>query len=122
MAENLSQEQRLMAEKQKQEKQGTMVPFNATVIDVGIPTRQHFASLKDAAGKTVKDDRGFAKKSKQSDGYSLTLVVFGKKQFVQLVLPKPVNLKPATAYTVTGFGYDMGENFYIKQEPHIRNY
>ncbi len=117
-----SQEQRLMAEKQKQEKQGTMVPFSGTVIDVGIPIRKHFANLKDANGKTVKDNRGFAKKSEQSDGYAITLAAFGKKQFVQLILPKPVTLKPAMAYTVTGFGYDLGENFYIKQEPHIRNY
>ena len=125
MTENtssLSQEQRLLAEKQKQEKQGTMVAFNATVIDVGIPAREHFPNLRNAEGKTIKDEKGFAKKAEKSDGYSITLAVFGKKQFVQLVLAKPINLKPATAYTVSGFGYDLGENFYIKQEPRIRNY
>lgn len=119
---NLSQEQRLLAEKKKQEQQGTMVPFNSTVIDVGIPIREHFPNLRNSEGKTIKDERGFARKSEKSDGYSVTLAVFGKKQFVQLVLPKPVGLKPATAYVVSGFGYDLGENFYIKQEGHIRNY
>ena len=50
-----SQEQRLMAEKQKQEKRGMLVPFNGIVIDIGIPIREHYPSLKDANGKTLKD-------------------------------------------------------------------
>ena len=124
MTENttLSQEQRLLAEKQKNEKQGTMVALNATAIDIGIPCRQHFPSLKNPEGKTMKDENGYAKKSDKSDGYTVTLALFGKAQFVHLVFPKPVNLKPACAYTVSGFGYDLGRDFYVKQEGRIRNY
>ena len=118
----LSQEQRLLVEKKKQEEQGSMTAFNGIVVDVGIPSRKHFPTLKDADGKTVLDERGYAKKADKSDGYSITLAVFGKQQFVQLIFPKPVSLKPATAYRASGFGYDMGENFYIKQEPQLHNY
>ena len=118
----LSQEQRLLAEKKKQEGKGSMKPFNATVIDVGIPVRKHFPTLKDADGKTITDEKGYAKKAEKSDGYSVTLAVFGQHQFVQLVFPKPVTLKPATAYKASGFGYDMGENFYVKDEPRLHNY
>lgn len=119
---SVSQEQKLMAEKQKQERQGTMVPFNAVVVDVGIPIREHFPNLRDSAGKTLKDERGFAKKADKPDGYSVTLAVFGKKQFVQLVFPKKIALVPARAYKASGFGYDLGENFYVKQEPRLTNY
>lgn len=119
---NTSQVERLLAEKKKQEEQGSMVAFNGIVVDVGIPARKHFPSLKDVNGKTVLDERGYAKKSDKSDGYSITLAVFGKQQFVHLIFSKPVNLKPATAYTASGFGYDMGENFYIKDEPNLHNY
>lgn len=124
MAENtnLSQSQRLIAEKKKQEDQGNMQAFNAIVVDVGIPTRKHFPSLKGTDGKTILDERGYAKKSEESDGYSVTLAVFGRQQFVHLVFQKPVNLKPATAYRASGFGYDLGQNFYIKQDPHLSNY
>ena len=125
MTENtssLSQEQRLLAEKKQNEKQGTMVALNATAIDIGIPCRQHFPSLKNTEGKTIKDENGYAKKSEKSDGYSVTLALFGKAQFVHLVFPKPVNLRPAGAYTVSGFGYDLGKDFYVEQEPRIRNY
>lgn len=119
---NNSIETRLLAEKQKQEKQGTLKAFNATVIDVGIPVREHFPSLKDSAGKTVKDERGYAKKADRSDGYAYTLAVFGQQQFVHIVLAKNVELQPAKPYKISGFGYDMGQNFYIKQEPHLKNY
>ena len=73
---------RLLAEKQKQEKQGALKAFNATAIDVGIPVVPHYPSLKGADGKTLKDDRGYAKKSNQTDGFSYTLAVFGQRQFV----------------------------------------
>ena len=81
-------ESRLMAEKQKQEKQGSLKAFNATVIDCGIPVIPHYPNLKGSDGKTIKDERGFAKKSDKSDGFSYTLAVFGRKQFVHLVLSK----------------------------------
>ena len=117
-----SQEQRLMAEKQKQEKRGMLVPFNGIVIDIGIPIREHYPSLKDANGKTLKDERGYAKKADKPDGYAIILATFGKKQFVQMVFPKKVSLVPAKAYRASGFGIDMGENFYVKQDPHLTNY
>lgn len=117
-----SQEQRLMAEKQKQEKRGMLVPFNGIVIDIGIPIREHYPSLKDANGKTLKDERGYAKKADKPDGYAITLATFGKKQFVQMVFSKKVSLVPAKAYRASGFGFDMGENFYVKQDPHLTNY
>lgn len=129
MAENQSQTQngmsqveRLLAEKKQQEEKGSMKPFNATVIDVGIPARKHFPSLKDANGKTITDEKGFAKKSEKSDGYAVTLAVFGQRQFVQMVFPKPVSLTPTKAYTASGFGFDLGTNFYIKSEPRLHNY
>ena len=59
----LSQEQRLLAEKKLQEEKGSMKPFNATCIDVGIPVRKHFPNLKDADGKTITDEKGYAKKA-----------------------------------------------------------
>lgn len=124
-SQNLSIEQRLLLEKQRQEKQGTMVPFNHTVIEVGIPVREHFPNIKDGDGKTVYeevDGQRRAKKSDQSDGFSYTFAVFGQKQFVQVVLPKKVKLEPARPYRVTGFGYNLGMNFYIKQEPKVTNY
>lgn len=123
--QNLSIEQRLLLEKQRQEKQGTMIPFDHTVIEVGIPVRPHFPNIKDSEGKTVYeevDGQRRAKKSDKSDGYSYTFAVFGQRQFVQVVLPKKVKLEPARPYKVTGFGYDMGMNFYIKQEPKVTNY
>ena len=110
MTENtntLSQEQRLLAEKKKQEKQGTMTAFSGIGIDIGIPVRQHFPNLRNSEGKTIKDDKGYAQKSDKSDGYSIVLAVFGKPQFVHLVLPKALSLKPATAYSISGFGYDI---------------
>ena len=113
---------RLLAEKQKQEKQGALKAFNATAIDVGIPVVPHYPSLKGADGKTLKDDRGYAKKSNQTDGFSYTLAVFGQRQFVHLVLAKKMELTPASPYKVSGFGYDMGSNFYVKQEPRLINY
>lgn len=119
---NNSIENRLMAEKQKQEKQGSLKAFSATVIDVGIPVVPHYPNLKGSDGKTIKDDRGFAKKSDKSDGFSYTLAVFGRKQFVHLVLSKKMELKPASPYKASGFGYDLGENFYIKSEPRLLNY
>ena len=118
----LSQEQRLLAEKKLQEEKGSMKPFNATCIDVGIPVRKHFPNLKDADGKTITDEKGYAKKAEKSDGYAVTLAVFGQPQFVHLVFPKPVNLVPAKAYKASGFGYDMGAHFYVKDEPRVRNY
>lgn len=121
MAE-LNQEQKLLAEKKQQEKQGTMVPFNSTVIDVGIPVREHYPNLKDSSGKTIKDERGYAKKADKSDGFAVTLAVFGKHQFVQLVFAKQVSLVPGRAYKASGFGYDVGEDFYVKQEPRLQNY
>lgn len=127
MAENqsqtgMSQVDRLMAEKKQQEEKGSMKPFNAIVIDVGIPVRKHFPSLKGADGKTITDEKGYAKKSEKSDGYAVTLAVFGQHQFVQLIFSKPVSLTPTKAYKASGFGYDMGENFYIKDEPRLHNY
>lgn len=59
---NNSIENRLMAEKQKQEKQGSLKAFNATVIDCGIPVIPHYPNLKGSDGKTIKDERGFAKR------------------------------------------------------------
>lgn len=113
---------RLVAEKQKKEKEGSLKSFNQTVIDVGIPVRQHFPSLKDAQGKALKDERGYNKKADQSDGYSYVLAVFGQAQFVHLVLPKKMELTPAHPYKASGFGYDMGSNFYVKEEPRLMNY
>ena len=121
MTEN-SVQNRLLAEKKTQEKQGSMKPFNSTVIDVGIPVREHFPNLKDRDGKTIKDDRGFAKKSDQSDGFSYTFAVFGQAQFVHLVLKKKMEFAPTQPFKASGFGYDMGSNFYIKQEARLVNY
>ena len=70
----------------------------------------------------IKDARGYAKKADQADGYTVTLAVFGKIQFVHLVMSKPVSLQPGTAYRVTGMGYDMRDHFYVKADGHISNY
>lgn len=119
---NLSQERRLLAEKKKQAEQGSMTAFNAVAIEVGIPVRPHFPSLKDKNGKTIKDENGYAKKSERSDGFSYVLAVFGKQQFVHVVLQKQINLKPACAYSISGYGFDIGKDFYVKEDAHIRNY
>lgn len=120
--QNQTQVQKLQALKKQQETAGSMTSFAAAAIDVGIEPREHFPNLKDASGKTLKDERGYAKKSETSDGWAHTLAVFGKKQFVEVVLPKKLDLMPAHAYYITGFGYDMRENFYIRRDPKIKNY
>ena len=95
----LTQLQKLQAEKKKLEGAGSMTAIKAVALDVGIPPRQHFPNLKDSNGKTVKDEKGFAKKSETSDGFTTTLAVFGKMQFVHMVTPKPLNLQPGVATT-----------------------
>ena len=117
-----NQIQKLMAEKKKLESTGNMTALNTIAIDCGIPARKHYPSLKNAEGKTIKDARGYAKKADQADGYTVTLAVFGKIQFVHLVMSKPVSLQPGTAYRVTGMGYDMRDHFYVKADGHISNY
>lgn len=117
-----NQIQKLMAEKKKLESTGNMTALNAIVIDCGIPARKHYPNLKNAEGKTIKDERGYAKKADKADGYTITLATFGKAQFVHLVMSKPVNLKPGTAYRVTGMGYDMRDHFYVKADGNISNY
>lgn len=117
-----NQTQKLLAEKKKLENVGSMTAINAVAIDVGIPARKHYPNLKNAEGKTIKDERGYAKKSDKPDGYTATLAVFGKTQFVHLVMSKPVSLQPGTAYRVTGMGYDLRDHFYVKADGHISNY
>lgn len=117
-------QKRLLAEKKQHEAQGTMKPFNSTVFDVGIPARVHYPNKKDANGKTIYEgegDKRRAVKSEKPDGYAMEFAVFGQQQFVQVVMPKALSVIPGESYKVTGFGYDMGTHFYIKQEPHVRN-
>lgn len=118
----VNQTQKLLAEKKKIETTGSMTALNAIAIDCGIPARKHYPTLKNAEGKTIKDDRGYSKKSDKSDGYTLTLAIFGKMQFVHLVMSKPVTLQPGVAYRVSGIGYDMRDHFYVKREGKISNY
>lgn len=117
-----SQLQKLLAEKKKIEHAGNMSALNGIAIDCGIPVREHFPSLKNSEGRTIKDSRGYAKKAEKSDGYTVTLAMFGKTQFVHLVLAKPVSLKPGTAYRVSGLGYDMRDHFYVKEDGRISSY
>lgn len=120
MAEDYTQ--KLLEEKKKQEKQGSLKPFNSTVIDTGVPVREHFPNLRGADGKVLKDERGYNKKGDKSDGFMYTLAVFGQPQFVRVVLSKKIELTPAKPYKVSGFGYDMGPNFYIEQEARLTSY
>lgn len=103
-------------------KRGSMVPFNAVVVNVGIPAVEHYPKLKDAQGNDVLDENGRAKYGDVSDGYSYWFAVFGKRQLVNVISKNELNnLSPLKTFRLTGFGWDIRQSnaFYIKEDGKI---
>lgn len=120
MDQNLVSKLSAVAEQEK--KRSNKQILSAIVVYLGADITEHFPKLKDAQGKTVKDDDGKDKRAETSDGFTHTFSEVGTSKVVKIVSPKKLKLDMLTAYTVYGFGYSMGNMLYIDEGAKITLY
>lgn len=113
---------RLSAVAEQEKKRSSKQILSAIVVYLGADVTEHFPKLKDAQGKTVKDEEGKDKRSDASDGFTHTFSEVGTSKVVKIVCPKKLNLEMLTAYQVSGFGYSMGSMLYIDEGSKITLY
>lgn len=105
MDQNLVSKLSAVAEQEK--KRSSKQILSAIVVYLGTDATQHFPKVKDAQGKTVKDDAGNDVRSDESDGWTFTFSEVGTSKVVKVVYPKKVDVQMMTAYQVSGFGYSI---------------
>lgn len=120
MDQNLVSKLSAVAEQEK--KRSSKQILSAIVVYLGADITEHFPKLKDAQGKTVKDEEGKDKRSETSDGFTHTFSEVGTSKVVKIVSPKRLKLDMLTAYTVYGFGYSMGSMLYIDEGAKVTLY
>lgn len=115
---------KLSAVAEQEKKRSSKQILSAIVVYLGTDATQHFPKVKDAQGKTVKDDSGSDLRSETSDGWTYTFSEVGTSKVVKVVYPKKLDVTMLTAYQVSGFGYSIasGNMLYIDEAVKISLY
>lgn len=74
---------------------------------IGHPVKPYKKNKKDANGKTLKDEKGYAVKEDKVSGYQYTFFEVRTGTPIRVVFPQEANLKLGMVFAFSGKGYSF---------------